>query len=447
MVSVDRERVLVAGAGLGGALMAIYLARAGHEVQLYERRSDPRQLQGARGRSINLAISTRGIAALGGVGLDRRILEMAVPMPGRMMHAADGQLTYQPYGTEPDQAINSVSRLGLNIALIEEAERQPGVRLFFDKRCVDVDLDAPSLLLEDGETGERSEARGTRVIGADGAFSAVRQRMQRVDRFDYSQSYLGHGYKELTIPPAADGGFRIEQHALHIWPRGGFMMIALPNRDGSFTCTLFWPFEGPNSFGRLRTPQEVLDYFGQVFPDAVGLMPNLAQDYFDNPTSSLVTVRCRPWHHEDRVVLLGDACHAVVPFYGQGANAAFEDCLVLDECIRRHAPDWGAAFDEYTRLRKDNVDVLADLAIANFIEMRDHVASRGFLMRKKAEKLLHRMFPQRFVPLYSMVTFSRVPYAEALARARRQWRVVRRVAAVGVVVLSILLLYVLWTIL
>jgi kynurenine 3-monooxygenase len=438
------ETVIVAGAGLAGSLMAIYLARAGHRVEIVERRSDPRKLEGDRGRSINLAISTRGLAALERVGLDREVLDEAVPMAGRMMHSADGRLTFQPYGTESGQAIHSVSRLGLNIALIDVAEREPGVTLRFDRRCVDVDLDSPALTVEDALTGRVSEVRGDRLIGADGAFSVVRGRMQRLDRFDYSQSFLGHGYKELTIPAAADGGFRMERNALHIWPRGGFMMIALPNADGSFTCTLFWPFGGRSGFDALRSPADVRRYFESTFADAVALMPDLTREYFENPTSSLVTVRCRPWHCGGRVALIGDACHAVVPFYGQGANAAFEDCLVLDECLREHAPDWKAAFESYEQRRKPNVDALADLAIANFIEMRDHVASRRFLAVKKLEKVLHRLFPRRFVPLYSMVTFSRIPYAEAVERARRQWRAVRRSAALAAAALAALLLLVVW---
>ncbi|HXV77614.1 MAG TPA: NAD(P)/FAD-dependent oxidoreductase [Candidatus Polarisedimenticolaceae bacterium] len=422
-----KETVLVAGAGLGGALIAIYLARAGHRVRLFERRSDPRKLTGDRGRSINLAISTRGLAALRGVGVDGPVVEMAVPMRGRMMHGVEGRLTFQPYGTT-GQAIHSVSRLGLNIALIDEAERHPEVVIEFDSRLVDVDPDGPELLLESPDGSTRRVA-GDRLIGADGAYSAVRARLQRLDRFDYSQSYLEHGYKELTVPPADDGGFRLEPEALHIWPRGGFMMIALPNVDRSFTCTLFWPLEGATSFRQIDDAPGLRAFFGRWFPDAVPLMPRLAEDYFANPTSSLVTVRCHPWHHLDRVVLLGDACHAIVPFYGQGANAAFEDCVVLDRAIHQHAPDWGAAFAAYGRQRKPHVDVLADLALENFIEMRDRVASRSFLWQKRLEKGLHRAFPERFVPLYSMVTFSQLPYGDAVERARRQWRLVRRIAA------------------
>ena len=321
--------------------------------------------------------------------------------------------------------INSVSRLGLNIALLDAAEREPNARLVFGRRTVDVDLDRARLVLQETGTGTRSTVEGARIVGADGAFSAVRGRMEQLERFDYQQSYLEHGYKELTIPAGPGGKFRMEPNALHIWPRGGYMMIALPNADGTFTCTLFWPFEGENSFAVLGDGEAVLAHFQRNFPDAAPLMPVLQEEYFANPVGSLVTVRSRPWHYRDRVVLLGDACHAVVPFYGQGANAAFEDCVVLDECIRRHAPDWGAAFADYDRQRRRHVNTLADLALANFVEMRDHVSSRAFLIKKQCEKLLHRAFPAWFVPLYTMVTFSRTPYAEATARAERQWAVMR----------------------
>jgi kynurenine 3-monooxygenase len=425
MGSATKETILISGAGLGGSLMAIYLARAGHDVRVYERRDDPRAAARDRGRSINLAISTRGVHALSQVGLAEDVLSTAVPMRGRMIHDPAGRTRFQPYGTRKDQVINSVSRLGLNIALLDVAEREPDVQLVFGQRCVDVDLDAARLVLEETATGTQSTVEGDRIIGADGAFSAVRGRMERLERFDYQQNYLEHGYKELTIPAGPGGKFLMEPNALHIWPRGGYMMIALPNADGTFTCTLFWPFEGENSFAVLRDGDAVLDHFRRNFPDAVPLMPALREEYFANPVSSLVTVRTRPWYYRDRVVLLGDACHAVVPFYGQGANAAFEDCVVLDECIRKHAPNWGTAFATYDRQRRRHVNTLADLAIANFVEMRDHVSSRAFLIKKQCEKLLHRAFPAWFVPLYTMVTFSRTPYAEATARAERQWAVVR----------------------
>jgi len=425
---VSRRKVVVVGGGLGGALMAIYLGRAGHEVELFERRADPRRGRALEGRSINLAISARGLHALERAGLRDEILAIAIPMEGRMMHSVRGELTFQPYGTEKGQAINSVSRAGLNMRLVEKAESLPNVRVHFGQRCGRVDLESGRLEFVDVESGAVSEVASELTIGADGAFSAVRAAMQRLERFDYSQTYLDHGYKELVIPAGPGGTFRLAERALHIWPRGGFMMIALPNHDGSYTCTLFWALEGPNSFAALRTEDEVVAYFRAVFPDALPLMPTLAQDYFRNPASALVTVRCFPWRYRDRVVLLGDAAHAVVPFYGQGANAAFEDCAVLDDCLRAHPGDVGAAFAEYERSRKENVDALADLAVANFYEMRDHVASRAFLVKKRAEKTLHRLFPRWFVPLYTMVSFTRIPYAEAVRRDRAQWAVLRRAA-------------------
>jgi kynurenine 3-monooxygenase len=345
----------------------------------------------------------------------------------------DGTLTFQPYGTEPDQHIWSMSRGVLNQTLVEAAEAA-GANVRFGLRTTGVEPDSGVVHLEDAVTGEPSTVQGDLVVGADGAFSAVRGTFQRMERFDYAQDYLAHGYKELSIPARADGSFALEPNALHIWPRGGFMMIALPNQEGSFTCTLFLAFEGDPSFARLRTPDDVRRFFEATFPDAVPRMPTLLEDFAENPTSSLVTVRCRPWHR-GRVVLLGDAAHAVVPFYGQGANAAFEDCVVLDACLKRHAPDWAAAFAAYQGARKRHADALADLAIGNFLEMRDKVASRAFLLRKKTEKLLHRALPFWYVPLYSMVSFSRTPYADAVAKAARQDRIVLSVAAVLLVVL------------
>jgi len=432
---VKGTRAVVAGAGLGGALIATQLARAGFEVEVIERRQDPRRTGKAEGRSINLALSTRGLHALDQVGLKQAILAIAVPMRGRRMHAVDGTLTFQPYGTEPDQQIWSMSRGVLNQTLVEAAE-EAGARVRFGQRVTWLDAAGGVVHLEDAVTGNSSTAQGDLVVGADGAFSAVRSTLQRGDRFDYAQAYLAHGYKELSIPSAAGGSFPLDPHALHIWPRGGFMMIALPNQEGSFTCTLFLAFEGDPSFARLKTPQDVRRFYETTFPDAVPLMPTLLEDFFANPTSSLVTVRCRPWH-QGRVVLLGDAAHAVVPFYGQGANASFEDCVVLDACLKRHAPDWPAAFAAYEDVRKRHADALADLAIGNFIEMRDKVASRAFLLRKKTEKLLHKALPWWYVPLYSMVSFSRTPYADAVDKAARQDRIVLAVAATVLLVLVV----------
>lgn len=435
MADVDKS-ITIVGAGLGGALMAVFLGRAGHRVRVYERRPDPRKGVGGRGRSINLAISTRGLAALERVGLDKKLLEVAIPMRGRMVHALDGRLTFQPYGHQAHHVIHSVSRAGLNRLLVETAEDMPNVDVRFGQRCVDVDLDHAVGTFVDADSGATTTVDADLLIGTDGAFSEVRLAMQKTDRFEYSQSFLAHGYKELSIPPADGGGFRMERNALHIWPRGGFMMIALPNVDGSYTCTCFWPFRGDNSFAQLATRDEVRRYFQATFPDAVSLMPTLEEDFLLNAVGSLVTVRCAPWRFKDRVALLGDAAHAVVPFYGQGANAAFEDCMVLDQCLKEFGDDTAEALAAYERRRKPHADALADLAIENFVEMRDKTASKAFLFGKRAEKLLAKLFPGRFVPLYYMVTFSRTPYADAVRRARAQWRAV--FVAVALVLTAVL---------
>jgi kynurenine 3-monooxygenase len=433
------KSITIVGAGLGGALMAVFLGRAGHRVRVYDRRPDPRKGGSGRGRSINLAISTRGLAALERVGLEKKLLEVAVPMRGRMVHAFDGGLTFQPYGHEAHHVIHSVSRAGLNRLLVEAAEAMPNVEVRFGQRCVDVDLENAGGDFADIDTGVTSSVAADLLMGADGAFSQVRLAMQQTDRFEYAQSYLEHGYKELTIPAAEGGGFRMERNALHIWPRGGFMMIALPNVDGSFTCTCFWPFAGDNSFSALATREEVRSYFSRTFPDAVPLMPSLENDFLLNAVGSLVTVRCAPWRFKDRVALLGDAAHAVVPFYGQGANAAFEDCIVLDECLREFSGDVAEALDTYERRRKRHADALADLAIGNFLEMRDKTASKRFLFGKKVEKVLAKLFPGRFVPLYYMVSFSRTPYADAVHRARAQWRAVFAAAGLALLVVLVVL--------
>jgi kynurenine 3-monooxygenase len=433
----DRPDFSVVGAGLAGSLMAILLGRAGHRVRVYERRMDPRKAGAEAGRSINLAISTRGLYALEQVGLKDQTLANAVPMGGRMIHSPTGDLAFQPYGTA-GQAINSVSRAGLNMMLLEAAERQAHLQVEFDRRLGSIDFEQGTMDLA-SRSGEVITASAGTVVGADGAFSAVRGQLQIRDRFSYSQSYLAHGYKELYIPPGQGGSFQMEPNALHIWPRGGYMMIALPNQDGSFTCTLFWPFEGSNSFAAIRTEADLLRFFQGTYPDAVPLMPTLAHDFFSNPTSSLVTVRCSPWHLADQAVLLGDAAHAIVPFYGQGANAAFEDCVVLDECLRSRPDDRAGAFATFEERRKVHADAIADLALANFVEMRDHVASPQFLFKKKVEKILHRLMPRSFVPLYTMISFSRVPYADAVARAARQDRVLKAVTLALVVVVLLLL--------
>lgn len=411
----------IVGSGLAGTLLACYLGRAGRSVDLHERRADPRIGGAERGRSINLALSVRGLAALEEVGLADNVMRQAIAMPGRMIHDLDGGLHFQPYGKDPSQAIYSVSRAGLNIALLDALAEFPKVRVFFEHRCTDLDLATNTLQFMHKEAS--LEVPSSTVIGADGAFSAVRARLQRLERFDYSQEYLTHGYKELTIPAAADGSHRMEKHGLHIWPRRRFMLIALPNSDGSFTCTLFFPYDGEPSFATLHTPEAVQRFFVAQFPDAVALMPDLADDFFHHPTGPLVTVRCSPWHYQDKVVLVGDACHAVVPFLGQGMNAAFEDCSTLARCLNEQ-PDRAAAFRAFETARKEHTDTLAQLAVYNYVEMRDHTGSRWFLWKKKWERLLHKLLGGWYVPLYTLISFTRTPYADALRRARRQDRMV-----------------------
>jgi len=434
----DGERpVAIVGAGLAGALLACYLGRAGRRVDVYEKRPDPRLGPPERGRSINLALSVRGIFALRELGLADDVLRDGVLMRGRMIHARNGALAFQPYGKDDNEALHSVSRAGLNRFLVEAAARQPSVRLFFDHRCTGLDHDGAVEFLDGKQTPVTVDAAA--VVGADGAYSAVRSSMQRHDGFNYSQDYLTHGYKELSIPAGPNGAHRMEPNALHIWPRGTFMMIALPNRDGSFTVTLFWPFEGPNSFAVLKTEADVLAFFRDQFADAVPLISDLSSEFLTNPTGSLVTIRCRPWR-VGRAVLVGDACHAVVPFLGQGMNAAFEDCTVLHRCLVEAGWDWERAAVRYEDLRRPHTDVLADLCVTNFVEMRDRVASPLFVLGKRLAVLLHALLPRWYLPLYTLIEFSRVPYADAVRRTRAQ----NRLAALAAAVLGCLLLAAAW---
>lgn len=440
MSSKESPKFVIVGGGPGGSLAANYLGKAGYVVEVYEMRADLRSSEAPGGRSINLALSHRGLSALDRVGLADPALKAAIPMPGRMIHALDGSTNFQPYGRDSSHAINSVSRAGLNQLILKAADQYESVSLHFNRKCVGVDVDAGTIELCNTETGETSTASGDIILSADGAFSVVRWAMQKRDRFDFRQDYLEHGYKELVIPAGSGASFRIEKHALHIWPRRSFMMIALPNADGSFTCTLFWPFEGEHGFDQVKSADDLMGVFRTYFPDAIEHMPNLVEDYFQNPVGSLATIRSGPWFVADKLVMLGDACHAVVPFYGQGMNAAFEDMLVLDECMKEHRPDWERAFQRYYEIRKVHVDTLADLAIRNFVEMRDHTGSSVFLFKKKVDSLLHRVFPRWYHPLYFMATFTRMPYADAVKRAKRQTWIVRA----GLAIILMVLLWVLW---
>lgn len=413
------NNLTVLGGGLVGSLLSVLMAKRGFNVDLYERRPDMRKLANYGGRSINLALSDRGWRALELAGVAEAVKKVALPMYGRMMHMQDGSTKYQPYGKE-QQAIYSVSRGGLNCVLLDEAEKLPQVNLHFNQRVDHYDIDNQTITFHNVEAGSTSTLQASPIFGTDGAFSALRSSLQKTDRFDYSQDYLAHGYKELTIPPLADGSFAMDKTCLHIWPRNSFMMIALPNPDGSFTCTLFFAFEGNPSFAQLQTPADVWSFFESYFPDALPLMPTLLDDFFHNPTSSLVTVKCNPWNFADKLVLLGDAAHAIVPFYGQGMNCGFEDCLVMDKLVASLNGQWKQIFDQFAALRKPDGDAIADLAKANFVEMRDKVADPDFLLRKQIEARIQERYPNQWLPLYTMVTFSQIRYSDALKIGAQQ---------------------------
>ena len=420
------EKVVIIGAGLAGSLLSIYLAKRGIAVDVYESRDDLRNVEISAGRSINLALSDRGIAALKSVGMDEYMLREAVPMHGRMIHAADGNTKLLRYSGRAGEYINSVSRGGLNVALINEAEKYEEVKFHFSWKCIDFDASSGELLFEKGNT-----IKAETVIAADGAGSVVRHEMLHgaVRRFNFSQSWLEHGYKELHIPPDENGAFQMEKNALHIWARHEFLMIALPNFDGSFTCTLFLAFEGENSFEKLDNEKSLLAFFQTNFRDALPLMPNLIEDFFSNPTGNLGTIKCFPWSIGGKALLLGDSAHAMVPFYGQGMNCAFEDCRVLDSMIEKYGADWETVFEQYTLQRKPNADAICDLAEENFFEMRDAVADPVFQRKRELETKLEHEFPDYFSK-YSMVTFREdLPYKTAKEKGNAQDKLLMEICA------------------
>lgn len=421
------QRITIIGSGLVGSLLSIYLARRGYKVSMYERRPDLRTNRISAGRSINLALSDRGWRGLNGVGISDEIRKVAIPMKGRMMHSVDGQLTFQPYGNET-QAINSVSRGGLNCVLMDLAEKE-GVTIHFEHRCTSISLETAESHFE--HNGKDITVTADRIFATDGAFSAGRLQLQLgTDRFDYSQSYLEHGYKELTIPPV-NGEFAMDPNALHIWPRGSFMLIALPNLDKSFTCTLFFPFDGEPSFASLKSEDKMLQFFRDVLPDTIALMPHLKEEFFANPVSSLVTVKCSPWNYKDKVLLVGDAAHAIVPFYGQGMNCGFEDCVVLDKLIDTEKENWLNIFNAFSTQRKPDSDAIAELAVANFVEMRDKVGRPEFLLQKKIEAWFTAKHPDKWTPLYTMVTYSPdMRYSEAQREGQRQEMIMQKIMAI-----------------
>ena len=425
-----KKKVTIVGAGLVGSLLSIYLSKRGYKVNVFERRADMRLETMSAGRSINLALSDRGWRGLEGVGIADDIKKISIPMYGRFIHHKDGTNAYQPYGKD-NQAIYSVSRADINMKLMDLAEQQENVNIQFNKKCTLINRKDLAITFEDNLTKETSNSSADLLFGADGAFASSRLSIQlQSDRFEYNQHYIDCGYKELIIPAGINGEFLLDKNALHIWPRGSFMMIALPNPDGNFTCTLFLPFEGEKSFSNLKTDKQVEDFFKSEFSDAFTLMPTLISDFKTNTTASLVTVKCAPWVFDNKIGLIGDAAHAIVPFYGQGMNCGFEDCVVLNELIEKHNDDWDIIFPEYEQLRKPDGDAIADLAIANFVEMRDKTADPKFILQKKIEAKFSQHYPDKWIPLYSMVTYSpHIRYSTALKEGQKQQKIMDEIMA------------------
>jgi kynurenine 3-monooxygenase len=412
---MTKKNISILGAGLSGSLLATMLGKKGFDVAVYEIRNDPRKVKIPEGKSINLALSHRGIRALKEADVFAQLEASLIPMKGRMMHDLQGELTFQPYG-EDGQFINSISRNELNKALISSAESQ-GVDFHFNNKCLSVDTAKTTFNVE--HDGVKLSVSSDIIIGADGAFSVLRKAVQHNDRFSYWQHYIEHGYKELSMPPA-NGDFAMEPNYLHIWPRGNFMLIALPNPDKTFTCTLFLSFDGVvESYQQLNTTNEIELFFDQHFPDITKLIPDFVSQFQNNPTSSLVTIRCEPWHY-NQSLLIGDAAHAVVPFYGQGMNASFEDCRLFMELGEQLNFDWNKMLKQFSQSRKKDADAISELALRNFVEMRDHVADPLFLERKKLDAKMHDAYGDDWIPVYTMVTFTDTPYHKALTIGDKQ---------------------------
>lgn len=432
-----QENILIIGAGLCGSLLALRLGQRGYNVTVYEMRPDMRKTDISAGRSINLAFSDRGNKGMKLVGLEDKVRELCIPMNGRMLHDKDGNTFLSNYSGRAHEYINSISRGGLNALLLDEAEKHTNVKIHFNKKCQSVDFEKTTAYFQDTETQKEFIEDADCIIATDGAGSALRQSyfLERKFLFSFSQQWLSHGYKELTILPDSNGDYKTYKNALHIWPRGNFMVIALPNLDGSFTVTLFLSYdEGEYNFNNLTTPEIVTEFFQKEFPDALELMPNLVDDFFENPTAPLGTVKCSPWHYKGNTLLMGDSAHAIVPFYGQGMNASFEDVVVFDEILDKYEGDWNNVFKEYERARKKDTDAIADLAIDNFHEMKDHVANPIFQEKRKIEMTLEKSYPDDYSSKYSLVTFNEhIGYNEAMVRGRAQDKAILNMLSDGTI--------------
>ncbi|UOY07487.1 FAD-dependent monooxygenase [Muricauda sp. SCSIO 64092] len=418
------KNIAIIGSGLVGSLLSIYLKKHGHKVTIFDRRPDIRTVQFS-GRSINLAMSNRGWKALAEIGLEEEVKKIAIPLYQRALHVNDSPLYFQKYGKE-NEAIWSISRGRLNRKMIDLAEGF-GVDFRFNEKVWDIELPEAKIYTGKSEKSKWKEYKFDIVFGCDGAFSRIRHKMQRRSRFDYSQDFIDVGYKELTIPPNEDGSHRLDKNSFHIWPRGKFMLIAMPNIDGSFTCTLFLPFEGEVSFENITSKGEAKAFFKKYFPNVRKEIEGLTKSFMKNPTSAMVTMKCYPWTYWDKVALVGDAAHAVVPFYGQGMNAGFEDISVLNHLMEELGDDWEAIFERYQKERKPNADAIAELSYRNFVEMSSKTADLNFMLQKKIEKRFAQKHPDKWIPVYSRVTFSDRPYTEALAIGDHQEHIMQEI--------------------
>ncbi len=423
-MSNKKDNILIIGAGLCGSLLALRLAQRGYTVNVYESRPDLRTTDISAGRSINLALSDRGLKAMRLAGVEDKVKPLCIPMYGRLVHDIEGNTFPSNYSGRDNEYINSISRGELNGLLLSEADLYDNLTIHFNKKCNGIDIENNTASLYDHETKTELEVKGDVLFGTDGAGSSLRKSyyLERKFLFSYAQNYLTHGYKELEIPASAEGKHLISKDYLHIWPRGNYMLIALPNLDGSFTVTLFLSYEeGKYNFENLTTEESIKEFFATQFPDALALIPNIAEEFANNPTGALGTVKCSPWHYQNKNVLLGDAAHAIVPFYGQGMNASFEDVTVFDAILEQHEGDWETIFKVYEKTRKADTDAIADLAIDNYYEMRDHVANPIFKVKRAIEMALEKEFPKDYFSKYAMVTFKEdIPYQTAMTKGRAQ---------------------------
>jgi len=430
-----QQNILIIGAGLCGSLLALRLGQRGYNVTVYEMRPDLRKVDISAGRSINLAFSDRGLKAIKLVGIEEKVEKLCIPMNGRMIHDKEGNTFLSNYSGRDHEYINSISRGELNGLLLDEAEKHENVRVHFNKKCKSIDFEKTTALFKEYETDSEFIEDADVIFATDGAGSAMRKSyyLSRKFLFSFSQDYLTHGYKELSILPTETGDYKTYKNALHIWPRGSFMLIALPNLDGSFTVTLFLSYdEGEYNFNNLTTPELVAEFFKKEFPDTLELMPNLADDFFENPTAALGTVKCSPWHYKGNTLLMGDAAHAIVPFYGQGMNASFEDVVEFDAFLEEHQGNWEDTFKAYEKGRKKDTDAIADLAIDNFHEMKNHIANPKFQEKRKIEMALEKEFPNTYSSKYSLVTFNEnIGYREAMLRGRAQDKAILNLLSEG----------------